>query len=229
MDPHHSSVARSRWYVAIALGVACLGCLGLLALRSAKTDYFNTGFIWNLFLAAIPFPFAWMVDVVERADHPRLAILPGLLWLAFLPNAPYLVTDVVHLGRSKRVPIWFDGITFGAFGATGLLLGFVSLYLVQSAVRRRLGSGWSITFAVSALILCSYGLYLGRIERWNSWDVVGRPGALANNVKDHFLRPVANLQVLLITVLMSVVLLVGYAIVAAFAHLVVTDDRQRRP
>jgi uncharacterized membrane protein len=222
------AVARSRWYIAIALGIACLGCLGLLGLRSAKTEYFTRGFIWNLFLAAIPFPLAWFTDVLERASFPKLSVIPALGWLAFFPNAPYLVTDVVHLGRSKRVPLWFDGITFGAFGATGLLLGFVSLYLVQSAVRRRLGAVRSYAFAVVSLLLCSYGLYLGRIERWNSWDVVGRPGALANSVKSHFLSPIRNIEVLAITGVIALVLTAGYAIVATFAHLVVMDDRERR-
>ncbi len=228
MDKRHSPVARSRWYVAIALGVACLGCLGLLALRTAKTAFFTQGFLWNLFLAAVPFPLAWLVDVLERGDHPRLAIIPGLGWLAFFPNAPYLVTDVVHLGGSRRVPLWFDGVTFGAFGATGLLLGFVSLYLVQSSVRRRLGATRSYLFAVVALFLCSYGLYLGRIERWNSWDVVNRPGELARTVSSHIFKPIRNLEVLALTGVIALVLFTGYGIIATFAHLVVSDDRERR-
>lgn len=219
-------VARSRWLIAAALGIACAGCLALLTLRTRRTEYFALSFVKNLFLAALPFPLAWVCDSLERHDHARLALIPGAAWLAFFPNAPYLVTDVIHLRPSKSVPLWFEGVTFAAFGATGLLLAYVSLYLVQSAVRRRFGERWSFLFAAGSLLACGYGVYLGRIERWNSWDVVGRPAELASSVRSHLLRPLHNLDAVLLTGFIAVFLLVGYGIITAFAAMIVADDRE---
>jgi uncharacterized membrane protein len=99
-----------------------------------------------------------------------------VLWLLFLPNAPYIVTDFVHLSASSRAPLWFDGVELSAFAWTGMLLGFVSLYLVHAVLRDRYGApfGWSAVLFV--LALSGVGVYLGRVKRWNSWDLLTQPG-----------------------------------------------------
>ena len=83
----------------------------------------------------------------------------------------------MHLSRDNRPPLWFDGIEISAFAWTGMLLGFVSLYLVHAIVRHRFGPrpGWAA--AVGTLALTSAGVYIGRFLQWNSWDMLVRPGA----------------------------------------------------
>ena len=102
-----------------------------------------------------------------------------MLWLLFLPNAPYIVTDFVHLTARSTVPLWFDGVELSAFAWTGMLLGFVSLYLVHAVARHRFGgtAGWLGVLAVLGLV--SAGVYLGRVKRWNSWDLITQPGSEA--------------------------------------------------
>src|SRR5262249_12277330 len=108
---------------------------------------------------------------------PLLRLSPLiLLWLLFLPNAPYILTDFVHLSPSSRAPLWFDGAMISAFSWTGILLGFVSLYLVHVVTRDKLGSRAAWLGVGGVLTLVSAGVCLGRFLRWNSWDLLVRPG-----------------------------------------------------
>ena len=99
------------------------------------------------------------------------------MWLAFFPNAPYILTDFLHLGSmGDIVPGWYDVLLLYWFAWTGLILGIVSLYLMQEIVTRGLGTAAGWVFVVVAAGLGSFGIYLGRFLRWNSWDLVRRPG-----------------------------------------------------
>ena len=129
--------------------------------------------LWNLSLAWLPLILAMTAGALRR--FPLLAILAGVAWLLFLPNAPYLLTDLLHLGRYDGAPFWYDMLTLLVFALTGLLLGFVSLEMMHGLVHERLGriTGW--LFALAALALSSVGVYIGRFLRWNSWDALLRP------------------------------------------------------
>ena len=127
---------------------------------------------WNLFLAWIPFLLALLVYERARAGASWRALAPlGLLWLAFFPNAPYLITDLKHIGNGAQVPVLYDVLLLSAAAWLGLLLGLISLFLVHAAARRLVGvlDAWALVVAV--LALSSFGIYLGRVQRWNSWDV----------------------------------------------------------
>ena len=103
-------------------------------------------------------------------------LLPlAALWLLFLPNAPYLLTDLIHLGSRDDAPLWFDLVLFSAFAWTGAFLGFLSIYLMQVVVRRAHGAllGWALVGG--SLLASGFGIYLGRSLRWNSWDFVTSP------------------------------------------------------
>ena len=126
----------------VALGVlvaASAFAVGLVALRyglSGSGQYL--GLCWNLVLAWVPLAFALLAyDRDRRRGRGGFALFaPLLLWLAFLPNAPYLVTDFVHLRDETTMPVWFDVALLSSFAWIGLLLGFVSVYLAQGVVRR---------------------------------------------------------------------------------------------
>ena len=222
-------VARSRWYMALALAVAMAGCLGMLVMRASVTGKVELRLlVWNLFLAAIPFPLAWLVDVLGRRRRIRgwALVVPTLVWLLFFPNAPYLVTDLIHLRPTSAVPLWYDGLVFFAFASTGLLLGFSSLYLVHSTVARRLGDLWGWGTAFAAIGLGSYGIYLGRVERWNSWDVLRHPRLLFHSVRSQVEAPLSSRSALVLTLGFAVFLTTVYAILYAFANLLRVDDRR---
>lgn len=216
---------RSRWAVAVALGASVAGCLAMLVVRARLTDSLSYRFlVWNLFLACVPFPLAWAIDAWSRANRSLKVSAPlVVVWLLFFPNAPYLMTDLIHLGQASGVPALYDALLFAAFAATGAFLGFASLYLVQASVARRFGpfAGW--VFSVLAMSLGSYGLYLGRIQRWNSWDAFVRPRRLLRDVLNHAGDPFRDRWATLFIVLFAVFLLAGYAVLLAFSSLVASD------
>ena len=205
--------SNERAVVLAGLGAASAICLGLELVRERRYDALGFRFlVWNLTLAWVPLLLALFVYDRSRRGTPLLGLaLPLTLWLLFLPNAPYIVTDFVHLSASSRAPLWFDGVELSAYSWTGMLLGFVSLYLVHAVARHRLGAvaGWAGVLAVLALI--SAGVYLGRVERWNSWDLVIRPGTRLAQIHTRLAGDPASLsRALGLTLAMAVLLALAY-------------------
>jgi uncharacterized membrane protein len=169
---------NERLLVLAALGVATAVCIAAELVRERHYGAVDFRFLlWNLFLAWIPLLVALAVyDLYGRGVRLALLAPAVALWLLFLPNAPYIVTDFVHLEAGAASPLWFDGLTLSAFAWTGMTLGFVSLYLMHAVVRDRLGARAGWVGATGALALASVGVFLGRFLQWNSWDMVVRPG-----------------------------------------------------
>jgi len=118
-------------------------CLALYVVRVVYTGELTHFFLnWNLFLAWIPLLCAVAAYGMQalRSKLRYAAALPcAAVWLLFFPNAPYLLTDLLHLSAGEGAPAWFDLVMILSFAWTGLLLGFVSLYLMQDLVSQALG------------------------------------------------------------------------------------------
>jgi len=193
---------------------------GLVAFRVAYSHSFeDVPYLWNLFLAWIPFGLALLIyDGHLRGARPAQLLALGLLWLLFFPNAPYIVTDFRYLTDLTGKAFWFEGLLIGTAAVTGLLLGFMSLYLIQAVVRRVAGTRYAWLFAFVALALSSVGVYLGRVLRWNSWDVFVRPGALLGELAGVLVDPLAHPRPITITILFTSFLLASYAIFYSLAR-----------
>ena len=133
---------RSPRFILLAVGL--LGCGALLAVRGWYAHDLMFRFLaWNLFLALVPaFAAAALVRSDRAGAHP-LSFLFGAIWLVFLPNAPYLITDLVHLHPRPPVPYWFDIVVFVTFVGAGILSAFSSFQDVQHVVSQRFGRGAS--------------------------------------------------------------------------------------
>jgi uncharacterized membrane protein len=136
--------------------------------------------VWNLFLAGLPLVFAFCLKFL--VDHEKGSLFPQLfvfsLWLLFVPNAPYIITDLIHLTSKKAAPIWYDGAIVFSAALTGLLMGLLSLYLIHQLIKQHLNPVTSWMMISSLIALTSFGVYLGRVLRWNSWDLFTRPFSL---------------------------------------------------
>ena len=206
------------------LFAASLVCAGLMVARFEYSHTYHYWFLlWNLVLAWVPFVFAaiaYSLASARRAVLTVLVVAAAVLWLAFFPNAPYILTDFLHLGSmGDIVPGWFDVLMLYWFAWTGLMLGIVSLYLMQEIVARGLGmrAGW--VFVVLAAGIGSFGIYLGRFLRWNSWDIVRRPGPLADELLGRVTDRASQPRLLGFTLLFALLFLFIYVAVYIFAKL----------
>lgn len=161
-----------------------LFCLALLIARPLVLENFMHRFLaWNLWLAWIPFALTWVVYYARRL-HPVAAWPFLVVWLLFLPNTWYLVTDLVHLlyhpylyldqGRANMT-YWYDLFMLFQFALCGIALGYASIHQVLYSYSRSLVGRFPALFVLSISMLSGFGVYLGRIQRWNSWDVVREP------------------------------------------------------
>ncbi len=226
-----SRLSDRRVAVVFALVLASGLCVALVAARRWHSGGDGYAFlVWNLELAWVPFVLALaFYDGYRRGLRSGwLAALAGL-WLLFLPNAPYMVTDLVHLGRIPGAPLWFDGGMVAAFAAVGLVLGLASIFLVHAVATRVLGTvlGWLALAPV--LVLCSVGVFLGRFARLNSWDAVGDPARLLRLAAEHLSDPLASRRALLATAAYAVFLAVAYVVLYAVSSLRLELEGERRP
>ena len=127
-----SSFSDRRIAVIGSLALLSLFTLAMLAFRVAYTRTGDhTWIAWNLVLAWVPFLLA-LVIYQRTPSAPRIQLAGlGALWLLFFPNAPYLLTDFIHLHESRATPLWYDALMLAAFAWTGLLLGFAA-YVTSS-------------------------------------------------------------------------------------------------
>jgi uncharacterized membrane protein len=206
-----------RTLAIVALLAASALCVATVELRTHETgDAYYRFLVWNLILAWVPLVLA--MGAYGRARR-RVDLTVAVLlvpWLLFFPNAPYLLTDFIHLGEGPA-PLWYDALMLSAFAWTGLLLGFGSLYLVQMILRRAFGTVVAWLGVVVALSLASIGVYVGRFIRFNSWDALLHPIRVAEVVNEQLSAvPARTAEALLGLVAF---LLVGYLVVYSFTAL----------
>jgi uncharacterized membrane protein len=190
--PSQSS-ARTRMLQAADLPMLVLTSFscGLLWVRMARTGEARFRFLlWNLFLALLPLLVGRIALLRPRRSGVVVALL--VVWLALFPNAPYLVTDLVHLTRAgSSAPLWFDLLLLLSFGVTGLLFAFRSLDDVLAWLCARLGHAVRLPALGGLCLLASFGIYLGRFLRWNSWDLLTSPRRVASSVVEILSGPKA--------------------------------------
>jgi uncharacterized membrane protein len=206
----HHRLAAVFWLV-----VASCMCIAILAARMLWTHSMSYRFlVWNLFLAWVPLVFALLAERTRGLT----AVAAGAAWLLFFPNAPYLLTDLVHLYNRNSWLFWVDLIMFLSFALTGLLLGYLSLYTIHKRLAGRLGNVIAWACSLGMLALCSFGIYLGRFERWNSWDVFLDPASLLGDVWQVIRHPLGNWEVYAVSGLLTAFLVVMYVALYFFAR-----------
>lgn len=204
----------------LALSFASAVSVVLVLARVVWTRDIHYAFlIWNLFLAWVP-----MVFVLFACEHQKVDARPGwrffafgAAWLVFFPNAPYIFTDIVHLTRYYS-HFWVDLMLVLINALTGLVIGFVSLYLMQSAVRRMAGGVASWFFVAAVAGLSGFGICLGRFLRLNSWDVI-MPWKMVHSIGQWVTAPPAYPGSTIFPLLFGAFLFTAYLMLYALTHL----------
>lgn len=169
---------------------------------------FDAYLVWNLFLSWLPLLFAARLMVVLRSKlwSGWEALAFSVLWLVFLPNSFYMISDYIHLQDVPSVDILFDAVMLTSFVSTALIIGFSSLYMVHVQLVRRLKARLAGVSIGVILLLCGFAIYLGRDLRWNSWDLFVNWGGLLFDVSDRLLHPRAYPGMFLTTLSFAVLL-----------------------
>jgi uncharacterized membrane protein len=214
---------RHRYSISVflLLNIACAVCVTLVFARVAYSDSSrHMGLVWNLFLAWIPFMLAYFAHAVSWRKATLYLVIPiiAFLWLIFFPNAPYMLTDLQDLARkASGAPLWYDVIIVVWSSWTGTLLGVISLYLMQDIIIRRFGrlAGWIFVFIISAL--SSFGIYIGRFVRLNSWDILQNPTETAQEILGIIIDPSRRLAAF--TLLYTFFFLFIFLLLYSFSHM----------
>lgn len=159
--------------------------------------------VWNLFLTWIPYGLALLVGhlyaTLEHSSKKTLLItLIGGFWLLFYPNAPYIITDYLHLNSinfykalephfsyNSDLLAWYDFVMMSLYVLTGFLLGFLSLNIIHGIVNKKYGNKKGWLFVLTVQFVSSYAIYLGRFIRLNSWDLFFAPATLFGTIIKH--------------------------------------------
>lgn len=178
-------------------------------------SFFYLFLVWNIFLAIIPYIISMYLNSKQKVSGWKLGFW-FLAWLAFLPNAPYIVTDLIHLRLSNDSLLWFDVLVVLSFALTGLLLFHLSMYDMQTIIFSRFKRIPKRTVTYTIIFLCSFGVYLGRFLRYNSWEIISNPQVLISDVFDILISPFQHSEAWLFTLGFGSFLVVGYWIFKSF-------------
>lgn len=199
-------IERNRLGQTLILGMLCLFCGSASIFRY----YYSGGtwqFIflnWNLFLAGIPWLLSsFLIFRPALQKNKALLFLFFGLWMVFFPNAPYILTDLIHLREDSQMPIWFDLIFILSFSWTGLLFGFLSLMDFETFFKLHFPKLVVFSLSTTVLFMAAFGIYLGRFLMLNSWDVFVDPLQLFLQLKKYFLHPLNHLDTWGLTLFMG--------------------------
>jgi uncharacterized membrane protein len=216
-----NSVSPGRFLVSL-IGASFVAVL-LLTLRVQLSSSDRYIFLyWNLVLAAVPALFAWWLVLRVRKFgwlKWQQAVLT-VLWVVFLPNSFYIITDLVHLRPNYEASIFYDISLLSSFVFMGLIFGYVSVYQVHQELRKRMTEAQAYGLITLLFMAISFAVFLGRYTRWNTWDIILRPAGLLFDVSDRFINPSMHQQTFLATIVLFAVTFSLYTVLYEGARII---------
>ncbi|WP_291723073.1 DUF1361 domain-containing protein [Bernardetia sp.] len=192
--------------------------VGILFVRNLVENNSNYNFLlWNLFLGFIPFGVVLLIDIFYQKLNTILIVLGVCLWLLFYPNAPYMISDLIHVDKNSSV-VLYDTLIIFSLSILSLFYGFYSLKLVYEILvkwKSKKIANFLISFCI---VLSSFGIYLGRILRLNSWDVFTKPIQTAITIFEHLFPVTKNPVTYLVIFLFSFVQFMVWFLIKDFKY-----------
>jgi uncharacterized membrane protein len=171
--------------------------------------------VWNLFLAIIPFAITTGLTNAKKINKIVLLCFFAI-WLLFLPNAPYIVTDLLHLTRTDQQYLWFDILMIMSFAFNGLILFFLSLSDMEKLLKHYLKPKILTPLMLTIFGLSAFGIYLGRFLRHNSWEIINNPLNILKDIFNILFQP--DIEAWIFTVTFGSFLAISYWILKAFSN-----------
>jgi uncharacterized membrane protein len=199
----------------------------LLIMRKVMTGQGRLSFLpFNLVLAFLPLAFLLLFERARKRSH---AVVCAGLWLLFFPNAPYMLTDLVHFDRGLGPASWLDLMALLAAAWSALLGGMITLRFMQDRVQRHHRRTAGHGFVLTVLFLTGMGIYVGRFLRFHSFHIVSQPMALVSETASHFFNPAVDPMAWPFTLSVFALLCCIYYSLLAFTHAVRTTPRTPAP
>lgn len=193
-----------------------LFCVALIIVRIYKTEHYSFLFLfWNLFLAYLPLLVAKQIKANASKLKNFIFIIFSVL---FLPNAPYILTDLFHLKKTLIAPLWFDLILILSFAIVGFIYFISAFDLILIEIKRSYSKKINLIAKPLLLLACSYGMYLGRYLRYNSWDIISSPINLANGMINSVFNADYYKETLSVTLTFTVFLYLLFEIYISFKN-----------
>lgn len=187
--------------------------IGLNILRIVLFGNYSFSYMfWNIFLATLPFVVGTVLlfyNSLGKLTKP-LFIIGGIMWILLLPNTFYLITDLIHIDHSHSVPILFDALMLFSCAQFGLYAGIYSLSQMEQILNSKYSQKITSRWIMIIIILTSFGMYLGRFLRFNSWDIVTDAVSLCKAILKIFTHPSLNVSAYTYTILFSVFIYLSY-------------------
>jgi uncharacterized membrane protein len=203
--------------------------IALLAIRIKLSGSVSFIFlVWNLFLAWIPFEISRHI-IPKNKKWLNTLLLP--VWFLFFPNALYIITDLIHIRNYShhKIPDWFDAILLFASALLGLALAFLSLRNIENFASHFINKKWMGWLLGGLLLTASFGVYLGRFLRWNSWDIVRNPGGLVMNIAERFLYPFEHIRTWAVTFTLFGLFSIMYLFLKTATGFAIEKNKPERP
>jgi uncharacterized membrane protein len=183
---------RTRLWLALA-GSSLVSVILLFGNAHTVHSWEFAYLIWNLFLAWTPLFFTyWLLKVLRRKLWSSWeALLVTVIWLSFLPNSFYMISDFVHILEVPPARVLYLVVVFSSFIFNGVILGYLSLFQVHQELLKRLNKRTASILVGLVLMLCSFAIYLGHDLRWNSWDLLRDPGGILVDISNHVTNAIA--------------------------------------
>lgn len=208
------SVAHIR--LMIALSLTAVVSMGLLVVRILISDSTRFAFMpWNLFLGLVSLLLAWwlVIRIRQFGWLKWQQLLLTLLWIAFLPNSFYMITDLIHLRANYEAPLLFDISLLTSFMISGMIYGFMSIYMIQVELMKRFKEISVYSLVMFLFLASSFAICLGRYTRWNSWDILLQPAGLLFDVSDRLINPDDHMLTYQTTLVLFVLLASIYIVI----------------
>ncbi len=167
--------------------------------------------IWNLILAFLP----WTISLTwkKHTNNKTMRWISYFVWLLFLPNAPYLMTDLFHLRFHHEAPMWYDLMLIFSAAFAGLMLFYMSVFNFLNTLNNTLFLKHKRQVVYLLMFLTGYGIYLGRIVRLNSWDIISSPIKVVNKISYAFMNMHNLIECASVTLLFALFLYLGFKII----------------
>lgn len=192
-------------------------CLIFFRVIYSQEGYFLF-LVWNLFLAFLPFVFIHWASYLKKKETSIIGVLLlGGISLLFLPNSPYIITDLFHLKYWKdSAPLWFDTLMIFSYASTGVILFYATLFMMEKLLKMYFKTSTTTFLLLGILFLNAFGIYLGRYMRFNSWDIISNPMGLIGEILTYVSNPFAHPRIWGITFTYGMLFFVGYCCIKLF-------------